>query len=93
MPGDKQFPRTTGFVAVVAHLLVILGVTFAKEDRDQSKMTTLDVVLVQSASENPPEDAKLLAHDAWLNAIADADVLCIYVACVRIAFIRRHCQC
>jgi len=52
----------TIFVAVVAHLLVILGVTFTKEDRGRSTMPTLDVVLVQSRTEAPPEDAKLLAQ-------------------------------
>lgn len=52
----------TIFVAVAAHLLVILGVTFTKEDRKPSNMTTLDVVLVQSRSETPPEDARLLAQ-------------------------------
>ena len=41
----------TIFFAVVAHLIVILGVTFAPEDRPGRRVDALDVVLVPWRSE------------------------------------------
>jgi protein TonB len=52
----------TLFVAIIAHSIVVLGVTFAPQDRDRRQANTLDVVLVQQKSEIEPEDAELLAQ-------------------------------
>jgi protein TonB len=59
-PADRL--GLTIFVAIVAHLLVILGISFTNEDRQASKINTLDVVLVQSRSIEAPDNAKLLAQ-------------------------------
>lgn len=52
----------TVFLAIAAHLVVILGVTFVQEDRFQKRAATLDVILVQNSSEIPPEKADFLAQ-------------------------------
>ena len=52
----------TLFVAIVAHALVILGVTFVPHERNRQRQDTLDVVLVQSRAEAPPDDARYLAQ-------------------------------
>lgn len=52
----------TLFIAIVAHCIVVLGVTFAPHERDPRQANTLDVVLVQQESETEPEDAELLAQ-------------------------------
>ena len=49
-------------MAVVAHLLVILGISFTSEDRIRNDVSTLDIVLVQSRSEKTPEDTQVLAQ-------------------------------
>ena len=52
----------TLFIAIVAHCIVVLGVTFAPHDRDRRNASTLDVVLVQHQSEQEPEEAEFLAQ-------------------------------
>ena len=52
----------TVFFAVCAHLVVVLGVTFVKEDRPRSSANTLDVVLVQRKSETAPDKADFLGQ-------------------------------
>ena len=59
-PGDRL--GATVVFAVLAHLIVILGVTFVHEDRPERRITTLDVVLVPPSSETPPERADFLAQ-------------------------------
>lgn len=59
-PGDRL--GATAVFAILAHLIVILGVTFVHEDRPQRRITTLDVVLVPSSAETPPERADFLAQ-------------------------------
>ena len=49
-------------MAIVAHVLVILGVTFVHEERDRHRSDTLDVVLVQNRAEQTPDDARYLAQ-------------------------------
>ena len=49
-------------MAIVAHALVILGVTFVPHDRSRQRHDTLDVVLVQSRAETAPDDARYLAQ-------------------------------
>ena len=52
----------TIFFAVLAHLIIILGVTFSPEDRPQSRVETLDVVLVPLGAETAPEQPDYLAQ-------------------------------
>ena len=52
----------TVFFAVLAHLIVILGVTFSPEDRPRHRVETLDVVLVPLRSETAPEQPDYLAQ-------------------------------
>ena len=52
----------TAFFAVLAHLIVILGVTFSPEDLPRQRVETLDVVLVPPSSETAPEHADYLAQ-------------------------------
>jgi protein TonB len=52
----------TLFFAVCAHLIVVLGITFVKEDRPRSVANTLDVVLVQRKSDTVPEEADFLGQ-------------------------------
>ena len=51
----------TVFFAVLAHLIVILGVTFSPEDRPRHRVETLDVVLVPLGAETAPEQPDYLA--------------------------------
>ena len=60
-PGDR-LAATTAF-AILAHLIVILGVTFVHEDRPEPRVTTLDVVLVPRSSDTPPDQADFLAPE------------------------------
>lgn len=54
----------TLFVAVAFHALVILGVSFQQEDpRKAETIPTLDITLVQTASDTPPEEADYLAQE------------------------------
>ena len=48
-------------LAVIAHAIVILGVTFSAEDKTKPRYDTMDIVLVQQKSE-APKDARLLAQ-------------------------------
>ena len=52
----------TLFFALVAHALVVFGVTFIPEDKAPDPASTLEVVLVQQRSEKPPEEAEFLAQ-------------------------------
>jgi len=52
----------TLFAAIAAHVIVVLGVTFAPHERDREMVNTLDIVLVQHRSEDEPEDADYLAQ-------------------------------
>ena len=52
----------TIFFAVLAHLIVILGVTFSPEVRPQRRVETLDIVLVPLRSETAPEQSDYLAQ-------------------------------
>ena len=52
----------TLFVAIAAHAIVVLGITFAPHDRARELVSTLDIVLVQSRSEQAPEDVDYLAQ-------------------------------
>ena len=58
-PGDRL--GATALFAVLAHLIVILGVTFAAEDRPERRPMTLDVVLVPPSSEATPDTPEFFA--------------------------------
>ena len=62
-PGITSGDRLAATIvfAVLAHLIVILGVTFVREDRPEPRVTTLDVVLVPRSSDTPPDRADFLA--------------------------------
>ena len=59
-PGDRL--AATIVFAVLTHLIVILGVTFVHENRPESRVTTLDVVLVPRNSDTLPDQADFLAQ-------------------------------
>jgi len=48
-------------LAVMAHGILVLGVTFAPEDSPPPRYETMEIILVQQKSD-PPEDAKILAQ-------------------------------
>lgn len=52
----------TLFIAIAAHAVVVLGVTFVPHERARELISTLDIVLVQHKSEDPPEQADYLAQ-------------------------------
>ena len=52
----------TVFIAIVIHVLVILGVGFVPQERDRREQRSLDVRLVQSPSPTPPEEAQFVAE-------------------------------
>jgi len=54
----------TIFFAVVLHSLIILGISFSKEDEEKlpEKLPGLEVTLVKSMTDNEVEDAKFLAQ-------------------------------
>jgi len=52
----------TLFIAIAAHAVVVLGVTFVPHERTRELISTLDIVLVQHKSEDPPEEADYLAQ-------------------------------
>ena len=59
-PADRL--GVTFFFAVLAHLIVILGVTFTHEDRPKLHATTLDVVLVPVSAAEVPDRPDYLAQ-------------------------------
>jgi periplasmic protein TonB len=59
-PADRL--GLTVFLALVAHAVVILGVTFVAEKPDRPRSESIDVVLVQQRSEEAPEDARHIAQ-------------------------------
>ena len=56
--------------AVLAHLIVILGVTFVHDDHPERRIMTLDVVLVPPSFETPPERADFLGAGEPATATA-----------------------
>ncbi len=59
-PADRL--GVTVFFAVLAHLIVMLGVTFTQEDRPERHATTLDVVLVPPDAAAVPEQPDHMAR-------------------------------
>jgi len=52
----------TLFIAIIAHAIVVLGVTFAPHERARELVNTLDIVLVQHRSQDEPEEVDYLAQ-------------------------------
>ena len=63
-PGVSSADRlgATIFLAVLAHLILILGVTFVPEDRPERRIERLDVVLVPPSAEPAPDRPDFLAQ-------------------------------
>ncbi len=59
-PGDRL--GLTVFFALVAHVIVILGVGFEPEDKPRINRNTMEIILVPSRSEKSPEQADYLAQ-------------------------------
>lgn len=56
------------FIALLAHMVIILGVTFAAPQlREMEGLPTLEVTLVQTRSETTPEEAEFLAQFSQLG--------------------------
>ena len=65
LPPVRDPPDRLGvtlLVAIVVHAVVILGVTFAPHERPRESANTLDVVLVQSTSDEAPDEADFLGQ-------------------------------
>ncbi len=60
------------FLALIAHFMVILGVSFSPDDTLRPETNTLDIVLVELRSEEQPEEADYLAQ-ANLDGGGDSD--------------------
>ena len=52
----------TAFMAVVIHVLVILGLGFAPPERERREQRSLDVLLVQRPSPTPPQETQYVAE-------------------------------
>ena len=59
-PGDR-FGMTL-CLAIIFHAIIILGVTFAPEDKNSPRYDTMQIILVQQKQPQPVKDAKLLAQ-------------------------------
>ena len=62
MIGSTDRLGFTLFIAIAAHAIVVLGVTFAPNERSRELVSTLDIVLVQHRSEEAPEEVDYLAQ-------------------------------
>lgn len=65
IPGFTKTDRLglTAFVSVLAHMTLILGVSFTVPNlRSNEPLPTLDITLVNTSSESPPEEADFLAQ-------------------------------
>lgn len=65
IPGFTKTDRLglTAFVSVLAHMTIILGVSFAVPDlRSNDPLPTMDITLVNTRSETAPDEADFLAQ-------------------------------
>lgn len=69
-PADRL--ALTLCLAALFHAVILLGVTFAKEDKLEPRYDTMEIVLVQQQSKDAPEDARVLAQ-ASLEGGGDTD--------------------
>ena len=68
---DDRFVMTL-CMAIIAHAIVILGVSFAPEPSPESRFESLEVILVPEKSRQTPDDADILAQ-ANLRGGGDSD--------------------
>jgi protein TonB len=64
-PPEITYADRFGFTicfAIIAHAIIVLGITFAPEDSYQPKFDTMDIILVQQSDDEQPDDAQLLAQ-------------------------------
>lgn len=59
-PADRL--GMTLFFAIVAHVILILGVVFVPQEKPNALYNTLDIILVQHRAESAPEDVDFLAQ-------------------------------
>ncbi len=52
----------TVFFAIIAHVVIILGVGFSPDDRSRINRNTMEIILVPTRSKAPPEEADYLAQ-------------------------------
>ena len=52
----------TVFFAIIAHAILILGVTFTSEIHNLAKLDIMEIILVHKADDKPPEKADYLAQ-------------------------------
>nr|VFK28167.1 MAG: protein TonB [Candidatus Kentron sp. MB] len=52
----------TVFFAIVAHIIFVLGIDFSPVEESPSRVNTLDIILVQTHADKPPEKASYLAQ-------------------------------
>ncbi|MEA5445257.1 TonB family protein [Gammaproteobacteria bacterium AB-CW1] len=61
-PGSRDRLITTVFLAALLHGMVILGVSFSADQPGELRANTLEVTLVATPDERPPEEADYLAQ-------------------------------
>jgi protein TonB len=58
----------TIFLAICAHLIVVIGVSFVPEDRPIQHTSSVDIVLVQRKTETAPKDADFIGQANQLGS-------------------------
>ncbi len=63
-PGVSSGDRLglTVFFAIIAHVIVILGIGFSPDDRTRVNRNTMEIILVPTRSEESPQEADYLAQ-------------------------------
>ena len=65
-PTDRL--SVTIFLAICAHLIVVIGVSFVPEDRPKQHTSSVDIVLVQRKTETAPKDADFIGQANQLGS-------------------------
>ena len=65
-PTDRL--SVTIFLAICAHLIVVIGVSFVPEDRPTQHTSSVDIVLVQRKTETAPKDADFIGQANQLGS-------------------------
>ena len=65
-PTDRL--SVTIFLAICAHLIVVMGVSFVPEDRAKQHTSSVDIVLVQRKTETAPKDADFIGQANQLGS-------------------------
>ena len=59
-PGDRL--GMTICVAIIIHTMIVMGISFTPEPVPEANYESLEVILVSQRSDNPPEEADMLAQ-------------------------------